>query len=420
MADDLHVYKAIYRQMQRLGYLKRLVRRVVSLQTSNMENLGFDLVDTVTRRFKIRLNDERVSYTRTRLTDRVYKTIKDQVNLWAKEGGDFPEVMMELQDLYLADSSLPSQVGKLVRDDWRFYTSFGTNLGFIREGTFSANTRAITLLHLTPDKEQQAFTEFVPEFNPLKLSFKQSLLFLYSLIEADGDVAIPLWLALPKEGASFNDREIGDFIPNIYRSIIARYRNRLIGIDLKTRLEVIGKSADSIAAQSEKQRYEGATSREHAARPRVEPYCDIGLFAKPNKMKYEYTFSEVGQRWVECIADIGGTANIGEFLDHNFFNSIQHSWSLTASRLSNPDEIVPYLWKAWKAISSSSGYAPIEEIALLAGIEALVDNQRTFEIATARDALIAYQKANPYRVRFTVDRLGKLAHAKFVEETLNP
>jgi Skp family chaperone for outer membrane proteins len=37
------------------------------------------------------------------------------------------------------------------------------------------------------------------------------------------------------------------------------------------------------------------------------------------------------------------------------------------------------------------------------------------KIATARQALIGYQKANPYKVRFTVDRMGVLAHARFLE-----
>jgi hypothetical protein len=46
-----------------------------------------------------------------------------------------------------------------------------------------------------------------------------------------------------------------------------------------------------------------------------------------------------------------------------------------------------------------------------------LNERRWFEIALARETLIAYQKANPYKVRFTVDRMGVLAHARFMEET---
>jgi hypothetical protein len=53
---------------------------------------------------------------------------------------------------------------------------------------------------------------------------------------------------------------------------------------------------------------------------------------------------------------------------------------------------------------------------LLSGIWALTDDQVIFEPGTAREALIAYQKIYPYQVRFTVDRSGALAHARFMDE----
>jgi len=114
---------------------------------------------------------------------------------------------MEIQDLYLADPSLPSNVGKLVKEDWRFYTPFGTNLGFIRNGTYSANTRAFSLLYFTPEQENKAFLEYLPEFNPFKINQKQALLFLYSLVEYDGEIILPLFTKLKEQKENrFNDR----------------------------------------------------------------------------------------------------------------------------------------------------------------------------------------------------------------------
>jgi hypothetical protein len=68
-------------------------------------------------------------------------------------------------------------------------------------------------------------------------------------------------------------------------------------------------------------------------------------------------------------------------------------------------------------IKSSSGYAPIEELALIGGIWALIDDQAIIEPGTAREAVINFQKANPYKVRFTVDRSGTLAHARFMDDS---
>jgi hypothetical protein len=72
-----------------------------------------------------------------------------------------------------------------------------------------------------------------------------------------------------------------------------------------------------------------------------------------------------------------------------------------------------------KVISSSSGYAPIEELALMGGIWALIDDQSIIEPGIARETLISYQKTNPYKVRFTVDRSGTLAHARFMDDATN-
>lgn len=414
---NLRVLNRIARPMQRLGYLKRLIRRITSGSTSNLDNVGNDLLELSMKKVKVDLNEERASYIRVRLFDRVYKSLKEQVNTWEKDPGTTISIQMEIQDLYLADPSVPSRVGKLVKEDWRKYPPFGINLGLIREGTYSANTRALSLLYLTAEMEQKAFLEYIPEYNPLKISQKQGILFLYSLIENDGEVVLPLFSQLLQSDQEvFSDRAAGNFLPEIYSGVISRYRTRSLAVDLRERLEVLEKSAQSIIGARKSEKYEGGSAREESIRPRLEPYVDIGLFTKPNPMKYEYSFSPIGRLWVCTFTGQEDSAGIEEFLSRRFFQSIAKAWEIDAEPLTTPDEVVPYLKRAAKAISSSSGYAPIEELALLSGIEALVDEHKIFETGAAREAIIAYQKANPYQVRFTVDRMGVLAHAKFMED----
>lgn len=402
--------------MQRLGFLKRLVRRIASGATSNLDNVGNDLLEVAMKKVKVDLNQDLTSYIKVRLFDRVYKTLKEQAISWEKEPSVPISVQMEIQDLYLADPGVPSRVGKLVKEDWRKYPPFGINLGLIREGTYSANTRTFSLLYFTSEMEQKAFYEYLPDHNPLKISQKQGVLLLYSLLENDGEAIFPLFTQLSHSTSeTFSDREAGNLLPEIYTGIIARYRTKSLAVDLRERLEVLEKSAQSIVIARKSGKYEGGSAREESIRPRLEPYVDIGLFTKPNPMKYEYSFSPVGQRWVSNFTGQEDSAAIEEFLSQRFFQSVANAWEIEASPLTTPDEIVPYLKRAAKAISSSSGYAPIEELALLSGIEALLDDHKIFEINPAREALIAYQKANPYQVRFTVDRMGVLAHAKFME-----
>jgi hypothetical protein len=325
----LRVFDRITRPTQRLGYLKRLIKRVNATATSNLDNIGNDLVDSVLRKTRVPLTEERVNYIKIRLSDRVYLNLKAQAQEWIKNGKQAMEVQMELQDLYLADSSLSSQVGKLVKEDWRKYPALGLNLGLIRQGTYSINTRSLSFLHLISEQEHQAFQEYLPEYNPFRISIKQSLLLLYSLLENDGEVFIPLLFTLSNQRSEkFNDREAGNLLPEIYKSVIARHRKRSLPVDMRERLEVLEKSADSISIIRSKEGYSGGGAREEASRPRLEPYTDIGIFSKPKKMQYEYVVSEIGQRWVNAFVGNEDSGAIGEFLSSRFFHTAADAWQI--------------------------------------------------------------------------------------------
>jgi hypothetical protein len=404
-------------RMQRLGYLKRLIKRVVTMPTSSLDNLGTDLVETTLKKIRFQIDDSSASYIKARLIGNAYAAIKNQINTWLKDGGEAPFLLLELQDLYLANPKLPSQVGRLVKEDWRKYPQFGMSIGLIRPGTYSATTRAFSFLHLVPDREQQAFIEYIPDANPFFISLEQSLLLIYSFLENDGEILVPLWKKLITGSLSpFTDRDAGDLIPSIIKNVISRYKNKQIPVDLRKKLESLGKTADNIALQLNVQDYSGVTAREEASRVRIETTVDLGLLQKTNPFRYEYTFSEMGKTLANAFTGEEDSAAIGDFLHQRFFSTIAAAQGIRAEMLAAED-IIPRLQSNWKIISSSNGYAPIEEIALLAGIKALVNENKVIEIATSREALIAYQKANPYAVRFTVDRLGALAHAKFIDDT---
>jgi len=413
---DLRVFDYVGRSMERLGFLKRLLKRASATSTSNLENLGKDLISTVSQKHRVPITKARFEYVKSRVREDIFKSVKKEVDLWIKEGRNPPEVYIEIQDLYLADPSIPSQAGRLVVDNWRRYPALGTNLCLIRKGTYSLNTRGVSFLSFINPEELNAFTKYDPETNPLKINRQQGLLLLYSLIENDGEVIIPLWNNINK--SLFTEKEAGDLLPNIYRKIISRHRTRLLPVDIRERLDVIEDTARSIekVALSGKG-YGGTSPRETAIRPRLEPYVDIGIFTKTNRIKYEYQVSSVGEVWLENLSGDRTSDDIGTFLQSQFFATSAAAQAITARTLTSSDEIVPYLRSAWNAISSSNGYAPIEEIALVAGVKALIEEQLIIEIEQARKALVAFQKDNPYQVRFTVDRLGVLAHAKFVEDS---
>jgi hypothetical protein len=149
MAAKIRVLDAANRTMQRLGFLKLLCARAAIFETSSMSTPGRHLIETVTHRVRLDppLRPQLHDYVRARLTDSTYSDLRKQV---LANGGPRGPVFLEIQDVYLADSDLPSRTGKLVGDNWRRYPYFGTSIDLIKKGTYSALTRSLVLLHLTP------------------------------------------------------------------------------------------------------------------------------------------------------------------------------------------------------------------------------------------------------------------------------
>ncbi len=88
---------------------------------------------------------------------------------------------------------------------------------------------------------------------------------------------------------------------------------------------------------------------------------------------------------------------------------------IAAASYTDPECIAPHLYRVWQAIHGAGSYALIIEMAPVVGIEALLEHDLVIEPAAAHEAVIAYPKVDPYQVRFTVNRMGLLARARFME-----
>lgn len=394
--------------MQRLGYLKALCALVNETETTNLASLGKRFIERVTKR--VRLSppfDEHIQdYVRNRLTDRAYRNLRQAI----LEPNDSKPVSLEIQDIYLANSSLPSRTGKLVEANWRRYPYLGTSLELIRKGTYSALTRSLVLLAVTPKEEINAFQELDREHNPLKLSDAQALVLLYCLLDNDAEVIFPLFksiISLPQK--TFDERVAGELLPDILRQIVRTYSNRGITVEERDRLTLISKTANSIDDWKGKS-YTGGGAREETIRVRLEPYCDLGILSKTDRDRYDYKITKSMRVLVERWADIGDTE---KFLQERFFSTFAKCRGL---RVREAKEAVAEeaLVKAGSTLKSTLGYSPITDVGLLAGIRLLTEKRLVLELSRTTELLKALQKRDPNFVRFTVDRMGTLAFVKFI------
>lgn len=403
------------RCMQRLGFLKYLVLKVSQSSTNNLSTLGKELVNTVSQKVSVTLSPQLQEYIKRALTDPIYKNLRAIASKSYDESSDRPIVQVELQDVYLANSDISSRRGKLVKEDWRKYPYLAMDLGILRKGTYSLMVRGQSFLSLVSEKEKMAFgrsgvTSINDDLNPFRLTMLQKLLLLFSFIERDGDVLGRLYNRLLSLPELFTDREAGDHLPEIYRSIAKEGRSKARNGDDQIRIQKLVDTADRIEAWKGKP-YTGKSSRENTITPRLEPFVDLGLLSKPDPFTYRYQITDVTKAFFEPLIN---SKSIDYFLNHLFFQAVNKAFDINAEHRKDREAILPVVQKAYDVLQSPLGYAPILEVSLLAGIYSITaTHPYYFELSESLDALKSLQKEKPELVRFNVDRWGAPTFVKF-------
>ena len=412
MPVKIRILSATNKHMQRLGFLKLLAAQVARVETSSLSALGTRLVESVTKRIRVSppFNDALREYVQIRLSyDKIYTDLRNSVL-----AGKMP-VGIELQDLYLSDPALPSSTGKLGGNSQRFYPYLGTALDFIKTGTWSAMTRSLLLAHLTPKEELAAWDNYLPSNNPLIISREQAAVIFYCFLDNDALVLLPLFTKLLELNCDgFDERIAGDFLPSILRSATATLNKGSLAFEDRERLAQLDKAAENIERWRGKP-YTGGGAREENIRARVEPFCDLGLFSKPDRNRFAYKLTPAFKRFMN---DWNGT-DVDYFLENRFFTTLAAMHGIPV-KTAGETEARNAIRDAGEALKSTLGYSPIRDCSLLAGIRLLFDHQRVLELGASFNTLRDWQKAEPEIVRFTVDRMGELAYVKFLKVATPP
>ncbi len=414
MPVKIRILSSANKTMQRLGYLKLLAQDTARSETSSVASLGQHLIASVTKRVKVQspFNPAITDYVRIRLFDRVYADLRKQV----LNKPPAATAAIELQDLYLADPRIPSTTGKLGENDWRHYPYLGTALDLIKPGTWSAMTRSLVFLALTQKQELAAFEQYLPDSNPFLFSKEQAAFLLYCFLDNDAEILQPLFqgiLNFSKPG--FDEREAGDLLPGIIKNAAATLSKASLVVEDRERLAKLESVADNIE-RSRGKPYSGGGAREGAIRVRLEPFCDFGLLAKPDRHRFAYKLTPAFHR---LMVDWPGLDATDHFLENRFFTTLAGIHGLRVTDTTDENARVA-LRQAGAQLSSTLGYSPIKDASLLAGIRLLFTQGEVLELGRSHDTLRAWQKAAPDIVRFTVDRMGELAYVKFLKPTALP
>jgi hypothetical protein len=315
MPVKVRILGSANRTMQRTGFLKLLAAQTSRVETSSLETLGKQCVQTLLKRIQLTppYNESLREYVRLRLTDKIYH---DMRKILLNEKGSIANISIELQDLYFSDNKMPSNVGKLVETDWRRYPYLATNLDLIMPGTYSILTRSLVLLAVTPKEQIAAFDRYDPNNNPLLMSAEQASVLLYCFIDNDAEIIYRLFKFLTETKAeTFDERMAGDKLPEIIMESTKSFRNAVLPIEDRKRFDVLEKISRSIAEWKGKP-YTGSGSREEFIRVRLEPYCDLGLFSKPERHRFSYSVTPALRK---LMANWNGLDTTDEFPRNQLF-----------------------------------------------------------------------------------------------------
>ncbi|MCM8768081.1 MAG: hypothetical protein NC911_00105 [Candidatus Omnitrophica bacterium] len=387
---------------QRLGFLKYIVAKCADYGTSSLSTVGRDLLAAVSQKVSVPFDKNVEEYIKQK---RNYESILTG-NTIQKDN----QVILELQDIYLADSRIPSKTGKLLPYAWKIYPYLAISLGLIRKTSYSLLGKAQMLIALTDKNQLLAFKNYLPESNPLIINDSQRLAFLFLLIRSDGDVMRFLYnKALRME--EFTNRSLGDYLSEIYLQLAKTARTKVRSGDDIEKVQRLIDKARILEKWKGKPDTGSRTARNNTTVVRIEPYVDLGLVTKKTPFEFRYQLSDAGSTF---FSEFSRTDYIENFLNNSFFEVCNKAFGYKARKILESSKLLPLFFKSYGTLKSPLGYASIEDVLLLSGIKAITEEKIYFEIGDGINLLKKLQKEKPELINFNIDRMGNLTYVKFV------
>jgi hypothetical protein len=396
--------------MQRFGFLKYLVASTSSQRPSSAITIGRALLNAVSHKFPSNLNPNIKKYCDLVFSEQHYSALRSQIQK-AEFQQSSGQIELELQDIYLSQDILPSHRGRIISEkekDIYVFPTLAVSLGLLTPETFILTSRGRLFSHTVLPNEIKAFNR-LSDINPLVISPRQTMVLLFSFLEADGDLINMLYPAILNKRDEFTDYDIGDIIGEQLADFLIQLEKSVSSIKDKNEIYKLKKTAVKIKSWNNK-KYKGLGIRDEWATLRLEPFVDMGLLKKTDKFAYKYAFSENGRGFFSYFPP-GQT--IDTFLKDKFISASSQLFGIQVSPATDPVQILTSLKEANRILANNIGYSDITDTALLASMNLLHSSNALLEIRDSILVLKDAQKKNPHDIHFNIDRWGNLKFISF-------
>jgi hypothetical protein len=395
--------------MQRLGFLKYLVSKASNQRSTTASFIGGNLLRTASQKFSILVQSEIADYCNKIFSEQHYSSLRSQLQkaFFQQPQG---QIDLELQDIYLSQDIMPSKRGRILAEkekDIHIFPALAVSLGFFSPDTYMLTSRGRLFANMISSAEIDAFNR-ISNINPMIVSFKQTLILLFSFLEADGALIKILYPAIIQKENEFTDYEIGDIIGELLDDYLVRVEKLAVSMKDKVEISKLKKTNQKIKEWKGK-KYVGVGARDEWATLRLEPFVDMGLLSKPDKFAYRYNFTDGGRRFV---FELKSSNTLDEFLLDKYVSSSAEIFNIQASPITDSNRALESLKESNRLLANNIGYSDIIDTALLSAVS-LLQEGKYLEISDSIKILKEAQKNNPYNIHFNIDRWGNLKFISF-------
>ncbi|MFP3880099.1 MAG: hypothetical protein ACLFVA_04005 [Dehalococcoidia bacterium] len=311
----------------------------------------------------------------------------------------------ELQQYYLSDPRLSSQSGALtgksrsvdyLHTEYVEIPTWAVRLGLLRKANYTLTERGRALLALHSGASDAA-GDRRPEGNPYLLTPSEKYLFLYSLLDADGDTIKRLYRRLIRQATPLSKSDVGGHLLESFEELRHEIKNRRLSVTYRSLDAQLQSAVEAIRNRSDQ-----------AIVPRLEPFVDCGLLKRPNRQSSIYETTDTTRRF---IGNLNQSASLDEFLNASL---AMNTAALLGLVYEKKLEFLPrYLARSYTRLKSGIGYCSIEDLAILAVASSIGDGHGTFELVDVQHAILEFAGQYGTSVRFTKNRQGNLSLVKF-------
>jgi hypothetical protein len=311
---------------------------------------------------------------------------------------------LEIQDIYLSDPALPSNLGRVPREVAHEIVMWATWMHILKPNLFSLLPFG-QMLATVASTSVQSFKQLNPKCNPFLIREERPI-FLYQMLTLDGDLIKRMLIHLLTDLAPEFDRmEAVEPFRKALIDLLERLQKQdpyLRYVETRRRLRQL---IETLRHEEELRHTKGkrALTGMQLLSSRLENLVDMGLLenssADQNDLKLEYRY-KVTLKTKAFLETLRAESDLPRFLESGFFKSYARLFTPEARLTQDPEIILPYLISGYKDVGRTVGPTPISFMAL-SGATRAVNDALVFEIQDAVSALIQMREKHGYSINLS-------------------